>query len=178
MPVASPFSSTGNFQQSVTGGDIPDASGFGRVRLSPYAFNTDGLATTGAYSALGAGPDPPNSPNGSATYNINAPGVELLWGSPDSYNQATFFPEPNGMGMPLGTFTGADLGVPSLGTLFSLVTFFASSGDIGSVMLSNSGSAAFEFGGPNPVPLPPAIYSFGSVLVGAFWLARRKRRAA
>jgi hypothetical protein len=93
------------------------------------------------------------------------------------FNEATFFSGPGGTGMNLGTFTGADLGVPSPGTLFSLVTFFASSGDIGSVELSNSGSAAFEFGGPDPVPLPPAIYLFGSVLGGAFWLGRRKRSA-
>jgi hypothetical protein len=28
-----------------------------------------------------------------------------------------------------------------------------------------------------PVPLPPAIYLFGSVLGGAFWLGRKKRSA-
>jgi hypothetical protein len=177
--VATPVTDSGNFQQSVTGGDTP-VNGIGSGgRLSPYAFNSDGLATTGAYSVLGAGPDPPNVPAGSATYNINAPGVELLWGSPDSYNQATFFSTPNGMGTSIGSFTGQDIGpLPGAsGSESSLVTFFATSGDIGSVTLSNSGSAAFEFGGPDPVPLPPAIYLFGSALGGAFWLGRRKRSA-
>jgi hypothetical protein len=31
---------------------------------------------------------------------------------------------------------------------------------------------------PPEIPLPPAIYLFGSVLGGAFWLGRRKRSAA
>jgi hypothetical protein len=30
---------------------------------------------------------------------------------------------------------------------------------------------------PSEIPLPPAIYLFGSVLGGAFWLGRRKRSA-
>jgi hypothetical protein len=60
---------------------------------------------------------------------------------------------------------------------FDLVTFTAASGGgIGSVVLSNNTGAAFEFG-IGVVPLPPAIYLFGSVLGGAFWLGRRKRSA-
>jgi len=180
MPVATPASSTGNFLQSVTGGDTPSPSGVGiGGRLSPYAFNTNGTADA-AYSVLGAGPNPPNSPNGTATYNINAPAAELLWGSPDPYNSVEFFSGPNDSGMSLGTFTGSDLGCFNStcnATLSSLVTFTAASGDIGSIMLSNAGSAAFEFGGPDPVPLPPAIYLFGSALGGAFWLGRKKRSA-
>jgi hypothetical protein len=50
-------------------------------------------------------------------------------------------------------------------------------GNIGSVVLSNSGSAAFEFAGPIAEPLPPAIYLLGSVLGGVFWLGRKKRSA-
>jgi hypothetical protein len=174
MPVATPVSSSGNFEESVTGGDTP-INGIGSGgRMSPYAFNTNG--TTGAtFSVLGDGTNG-GSPVGSAIYDLNAPAVELLWGSPDSYNQVEFFSGPDGMGTSQGTFTGANLGVPS-GTLFSLVTFAVASGDIGSVELSNSSSAAFEFGGPDPVPLPPAIYLFGSVLGGAFWLGRKKRSA-
>jgi hypothetical protein len=125
------------------------------------------------------------SPVGSATYNINAPAAELLWGSPDLYNEVTFFSEPGGMGTNLGSFIGADLacfGTSCHATAFDLVTFAASSGDIGSVVLSNSmnglgNAAAFEFAGPEPIPLPPAIYLFGSVLGGAFWMSRRKRGA-
>jgi len=183
MAVVTPVSTSGNFEESVTGGDTPTASGIGTGgRLSPFAFNTgtgaDGIAARfdEPYSVLGAGPNPPGSPVGSATYNTNSPAVEILWGSPDSYNEATFFSGLDGTGTNIGMFSGSDLAVPS-GTLFSLVTFTASSGDIGSVVLSNSSFAAFEFVGPDPIPLPPAIYLFGSVLGGAFWLGRRKRSA-
>jgi hypothetical protein len=114
------------------------------------------------------------------TYNINAPTADLLWGSPDPYNEVTFFSEPGGMGTNLGSFNGTDLACFSTScnqTAFDLVRFAASSGDIGSVVLSNTAKAAFEFADPDPILLPPAIYLFGSVLGGAFWLGRRKRRA-
>jgi len=167
--------------QSVTG-NVPPA-GVATVRLSPYAMNTDGLATTGAYSVLGAAQAGVGPFTGTATYNINAPSADLLWGSPDPYNEVTFFSEPGGMGTNLGSFNGTDLAcfiTSCHQESFDLVTFAASSGDIGSLMVSNSMNAmgnapAFEFAGPDPVPLPPAIYLFGSVLGGAFWLARRKR---
>jgi len=85
------------------------------------------------------------------------------------------------MGTNLGSFT--DLACFSTGcdqTAFDLVTFAASSGDIGSVVLSNSmngmgSAAAFEFGVPDPIPLPPTIYLFGIALGGPFWLVRGKR---
>jgi hypothetical protein len=182
-----PASFSGNFLQSVTGSipaTVPPAEwllpgGPPRAQLSPYAFNTgpgsDGSsATTDApYSVLGAGT---GSSIGTATYNVDSSSFALLWGSPDSYNQVAFFAGLNGTGSPEGTFTGADLACFTRtcnGMQFDLVTFTASAGgDIGSVVLSNNTSAAFEFG---VVPLPPAIYLFGSVLGGAFWLARRKR---
>ena len=180
-PVVTPVASNGNFELNVTG-SVP------AVRLSPYAFNTgpgpggSAAATDAPYSVLGAGS---GSPVGSATYNINAPTTDLLWGSPDPYNEVTFFSGPDGMGTDLGSFNGTNLACFSTScnqAAFDLVTFAASSGDIGSVVLSNSmngmgNAAAFEFGGPDPIPLPPAIYLFGSVLGGAFWLARRKRSA-
>ena len=99
--VATPLSVSGNLQQSVMGGDTPTASNQGSGgRLSPYAFNNgtgaDGiLARADApYSVLGAGPNPPGSPNGSATYNINSPSAELLWGSPDPGNRVTLWSGP------------------------------------------------------------------------------------
>jgi len=164
--VATPVSSSGNFIQSVTG-SIPN------VRMSPYALNTDGLQDSGEYSVLGAANGA--GPDGSAIYNINAPAAELLWGSPDPYNLVTLFSGPGGTGTDLGSFTGSDVAQPDFVTV--LATFTDPSGNIGSMTLTNHTAAAFEFAGPNAVPLPPAIYLFGSVLGGAFWLARRKRSA-
>jgi hypothetical protein len=169
-----PVSTSGNFLQSMTG----SASG---VILSPYANNTDGNAGA-PYSVLGAGNG--NGVTGSATYNIGNYAALLLWGSPDPYNVVQFFSGRDGTGNSLGTFNGADLAC--FNTLchdagFDLVYFSTEATgediNIGSVVLSNSGSPAFEFGGPIEEPLPPAIYLFGSVLGGAFWLSRRKRSA-
>jgi hypothetical protein len=111
---------------------------------------------------------------------VDSSSFTLLWGSPDAYNQVALFSGLNGTGSPEGTFTGAGLacGRSTCNQMqFDLVTFTASGGgDIGSVVLSNNTSPAFEFG-IGAVPLPPAIYLFGSVLGGAFWLRRRKRSA-
>jgi hypothetical protein len=103
--------------------------------------------------------------------------------SPDPYNQVAFFSGTDGTGNSLGTFNGTDLAC--FNTLchdagFDLVYFSTEAsggGNIGSVVLSNSGSAAFEFAGPIAEPLPPAIYLLGSVLGGVFWLGRKKRSA-
>jgi hypothetical protein len=186
-----PVSFSGNFLQSVTGSNpttVPPEEwllpgGPPRIRFSPYAFNTgpgpDGsaAATDAPYSVLGAGTGPPI---GSATYNVDSTSFTLLWGSADSYNKVAFISGLDGEGSPEGTFTGADLacGRSTCNQMgFDLVTFTASSGgDIGSVVLSNNTSAAFEFG-IGIVPLPPSIYLFGSVLGGAFWITRRKRGA-
>jgi len=182
-----PASVSGNFAQSVT-------SGMGGVDASPYSGYT-GL-TGSAFSVLGAGPVPANSPVGSATYNVNSSSFTFLWGSPDPWNEVTFFSGPDGTGSVLGTFTGTSLECYASGPCrdsgWDLVTFSASSGDIGSVVLSNADIIAFEFSipvttvpvpvttPPLPVtttPLPGAIYLFGSALGGVFWLGRRKRGA-
>ena len=105
----------------------------------------------------------------------------LLWGSPDPFNVVQFFSGQGGTGNSLGTFNGADLAC--FNTLchdvgFDLVLFdteASGEANIGSVVLSNSEGPAFEFAGPIQEPLPPALYSFGSALGGAFWLSRRKR---
>ena len=190
-----PASFSGNFLQIVT-------SGQGGVNASPYSGYTG--VTGAAFSVLGAGNN--GSPIGSATYNVNSSSFTLLWGSPDPWNQVEFFSGQDGTGSSLGTFTSTDLdcyaGLSGAchDRAWDLVTFTASSGDIGSVVLSNADIIAFEFGilpgsttpppgGTTPppggttsppvgtTPLPGAIYLFGSVLGGAFWLGRRKRRA-
>jgi hypothetical protein len=121
------------------------------------------------------------SPIGSATYNVNSSSFGLLWGSPDPYNQVAFFSGLNGMGSNLGEFNSTNLACFSTScneTGFDLATFTDPSGDIGSVVLSNSTAAAFEYGiDPLSTPLPGTIYLFGSVLVGAFWLNSKKHRA-
>jgi hypothetical protein len=185
-----PASQSGTFSQSVIGSipsTVPPANwllpgGPSRVQLSPYAFNTgpgpDGsaAATNASYSGLDIGGDGGSS----VTYNVNSSSFRLLWGSPDLYNEVEFFSEANGTGSPEGAFNGTNLACGSSSCAdsgFDLVTFAASSGDIGSAALTDTGPAAFEFG-INPasaVPLPASIYLFASVLGGAFWMSRKKR---
>jgi len=122
------------------------------------------------------------APIGTATYNVNSSSLTFLWGSPDPYNSVTLFSGANGTGTQLGTFTGSDLACFASGACkdggFDLVTFTALGGDIGSIVLSNNTTAAFEFNlDPAATPLPSAIYLFGSVLGGVFWVGRRKRSA-
>jgi hypothetical protein len=176
---STPASESGNFIQSFTG-----SFDGGIDTKSPYINNIgagpagSAAAMNAPYSVLGDGA---GSPIGSATYNVNSSSFIFLWGSPDTYNQVEFFSGPNGTGSSEGTFTGTNLACFASGTCdgtdFDLVTFTASGGDIGSVVFSNNTGAAFEFNiGPFAVatPLPSAIFLFGSLLGGVFWLGRRK----
>jgi hypothetical protein len=127
---------------------------------------------------------------GSATYNVNSNSFTLLWGSPDPYNQIAFFTGSNGTGTLLDViggnttnYNGSNLACfasTCADTLFDLVTFVASGGNIGSVVLTDAG-AAFEFGfdpSPAATPLPAALPLFATGL-GALGLLgwRRKRKA-
>ena len=105
-------------------------------------------------------------PSSSATYSIASMSgaFTLLWGSPGASHQVQFFSGANGTGQLEGSFTGADLLCG--GCDFSLVTFSAIGGSIGSVVLSNSGPTAFEYripelSDPNlpppPSPPPPVV---------------------
>lgn len=181
-----PDAFTPTFVQSVIG-SIPN------VERSPYETNTVGANT--AYSVLSPGGDP--APGSSATYNLyGATKFTILWGSPDTYNHITFYSGLLGTGSVLST-DGAS-GVDYIGTdtvcnpglcnqlAWDLVSFSSTSG-IGSVVLSDAGTAAFEYGlaplppqGPGTVPLPAAVWLFGSVVAGAAGASRlrRKRKAA
>jgi hypothetical protein len=181
-------SASGIFSQNVTGSIIG-------VELSPYAFNTgsgpDGSAAAmnAAYNVLG-----PGGGWGSATYNINSSSFTFLWGSPDPYNQIAFYTGPNGSGSVIDVVGGnntyydgsnlACFGNTCTQTLFDLVTFAVSSGDIGSVILTDAGPA-FEYeldpppanSAPDPLPLPASLPLFAGGLSALGLLGcRRKRR--
>jgi hypothetical protein len=140
---AAPVSESGIFSQSVTG----SITG---VELSPYASNTgtgpggSAAATNAAYSALGVG-----GGMGSATYNVNSNSLTLLWGSPDPYNQIGFYTGPSGTGSLIDViggnttnYNGSNLACfasTCSDTLFDLVIFAVSSGNIGAVVLTDAG---------------------------------------
>lgn len=147
--------------------------------LSPYAFNSN-YSTVGVnwnYDVLDAG----GGPTSSAIFNlVNTDTFTLLWGSPDTYNIVQLYSGPNGTGTLEATYNGGNLtcyATTCKDTLYDLVTFTDVTEDIGSIVLTDTGQAAFEFG-LNPTPLPAALplFASGLFLIGLFaW--RRKRNA-
>jgi len=158
-------SSTGFFTQT-TAGSIAN------VQRSPFASsstNYSAISNNAVYTA------------GSATYNYAAglTSFSFLWGSPDSYNTVKFYSGQGGTGSVVGTFTGSSLADPTKGLGYDLVTFSAAGGTIGSVVLSDSGQPAFEYGNVTPTPLPAALPLFASALgIGGVFLRLRKKKAA
>ena len=171
-----PSDSTPTFVQNVSGS-------VATVERSPYELNNNGLA--GAfYSVLAPGGQPTFA---NATYNFAADTTvfALLWGSPDTYNNVAFYNGPNGTGGLIGTsLAGSDLSCyPNNCTqlAWDVVTFTASGGTFGSVILTDTGPAAFEFGlrvGTNQgeTPLPAAFWLFGTVIAGTAGASRMRRR--
>jgi hypothetical protein len=177
-PLANDFSPT--YDASVSGS-------IGDVERSPYETNTNG--TAGAfYSVLDPGGGPPTS---DAIYNLNgATSFVILWGSPDTYNQITFWSGADGTGTQLST-SGAS-GVNYVGTdtacyqtscmqlAWDLITFNIAGG-AGSVELSDTGTAAFEYGIPTdltslPTPIPAAMPLFAGGLGVLGLLGRRRKK--
>jgi hypothetical protein len=130
---------------------------------------------------------------GSATYNVNSSSLTLLWGSPDPYNQIAFYTGPNGTGSLIDViggnttnYNGSNLACfasTCSDTLFDLVTFAVSGGNIGSVVLTDAG-AAFEYElapTPDTLPLPASLPLFAgglSALGLLGWQRRRKSRVS
>lgn len=175
-----PNDSTPTFVQNVSG----SISG---VERSPYEDNTNGLAGA-LYSVLAPGGQ---SGPASATYNFSEGTTvfALLWGSPDLYNNVAFYTGADGTGTQIGittfgsTMDGSQTSCYSTtcnGLGWDVVTFTAD-GSIGSVVLTDTGQAAFEFGlrvGTNQgeTPLPAAFWLFGTVIAGAAGASRMRRR--
>ena len=166
--INSPVSTTGDFILSTSGS-------VDQHRLSPFGSGD----TTNVYSAISS-----NNIPGSATYNLapSATSFSFLWGSPDSFNSVSFFSGLGGTGTLLGSFTGSDLTPSNPHTGFDLVTFLASGGFIGSVVLADSGQAAFEFanvGAQTPLPAALPLYAAGVGFMGLLgWRRKRKQSLA
>ena len=167
--ITAPNSTTGTFNLSTSGS-------VGGVQRSPYEGT--GIPNT-PYSVLSAG----GVGAGTATYNCSGcTTFSLLWGSPDNYNFLDFWTGANGTGSIIATFIGSDLVPPAtLGLGFDEVSFSTlGTGTFGSVVLWDSGPAAFEYSNvavPGPVVgagLPGLLAACGGLLA----LARRRRKAA
>lgn len=160
--VTAPNSFTGPFVLSTTGS-------IANVQRSPWGDSD----TTHPYSVLSAG----GTAASSATYNLGSTGFSFLWGSPDSYNVVTFYSLANGGGSVLGTFTGTNLVPPaSAGAGFDFISFNVDTGTIGSVVLADTGQAAFEYANVGTTPLPSTWLMLLSGFAGFGFLAYRGTR--
>jgi hypothetical protein len=122
--------------------------------------------------------------NFSATYTFGSPqaSLQMLWGSPDTYNTIEFL---NGA-TPVFTLTGAGLHPTTFGLGHDLVTFTDTTGSFTAVVLSSTQNA-FEFadlistpvGSQGTTPLPGALplYVAGVGIVGFVgWRRKRKQK--
>jgi hypothetical protein len=152
------------------------------VQLSPYQGTSD---YTDQYSVLdgmlGGG-----IPDSTATYNqgngLNTSVFKFLWGSPDAYNTVNFYSGLNGTGGLIASITGSDLSDATPGSGYDFVTFTATGGTIGSVVLEDAGSAAFEYadqtlgGNLAGTPIPAALPLFAAGLGFLALFSRRRKQ--
>jgi hypothetical protein len=112
---------------------------------------------------------------GTAYYNMTGTGLNIFWGSPDSYNTLTFYTGANGTGNSV-SLAGDNplLGVVTAGLGHYLVQILTSE-VFNSVSLS-SGLPAFEFSNLAATPIPAALPLFATGLGLMGWLGRRRKR--
>jgi hypothetical protein len=180
-PVSNPAPTTffGTFSDTQT-------TSITNAQLSPY----QGTADQGdQYSVLDSGVGG-GIPNSTATYNqgngTNTSVFSFLWGSPDSYNTVNFYSGELGTGTLIASISGSALVDDTPGSGFDFVTFTASGGTIGSVVLEDAGSAAFEYadqsvggnlaGTPLPAALP--LFAGGLGLVALFSRRRKQNKSS
>jgi hypothetical protein len=171
-------SGTGNFNGAQLGS-------VGDKTTSPYDNSTS------FYSVLDYGGST-TGPEESALFVVPTAGgattLDMLWGTPDSYNSLSFYTSNNGTGTAIQTFTGTQiaalLGVKT-GVNGTSSIQFLSSVDFGSfVLLDNPGQAAFEYsvssisggGSTSTTPLPAALPLFAGGLGLIGMLSRRRKQ--
>ena len=165
--VLSPDSTTGNFQDNIIGNNLGACSS--TVDCARTPFEGTALENTAQYSSVQGG--------GTATYNLTATTLLILWGSPDTYNHIDFYRN----NILVDTVAGDDGSIvppATLGTGFANVQI-AVAGGFDMFVLRSETSDAFEYANVSAVPLPAALPLFGAGLMGLLGLLGwRRRRAA
>ena len=118
--------------------------------------------------------DGPSNPNNPAVleFSVDQRGFAFLWGSPDDYNELTFFLD----GQEVLTFLGTVVQPPiAVGSAF--VEF---KGKFDAVSFFSDGKNAFEWSSMSAtaVPLPATVWMMLAALGSLGFVARRKRAAA
>ena len=129
----------------------------------------DGCTTN--YFAVG----PSNLPN---PVKLNFEDVQnyfsMLWGSPDTYNELTFYLGDNDV----GSFTStADVPRATAGGASAGSVFVAFTGEYDAVHFDSGNSNAFEFSNVSTVPLPASAFLLMAGLGGLAAMRRRKKVA-
>src|SRR6185437_10541767 len=142
-----PSAFTPTFTQNFFGNDLPGGA------RSPYEDNGAGFELI-PYSVLSPGHVNDPIPGSNATYNLNgSTGFSILWGSPDSYNHLEIFDQSNALVGITNIGNGTDLngtqlpcfGAGSCTNLHWVVLTFTGETALGKFVLSDNGTAAFEF---------------------------------
>lgn len=162
FPIAAPTSTTGVFGSSNL--NTPTIS------INPFGSNPADFYYVLSQSGVGAG---------TATYDIagGSTNFSLLWGSPDTYNSIKFCTGLDGGGtcVTISPTVGGTFSATSSG--YDLIDF-TSDVAFNSVILADSGQAAFEWSNVTVTPLPAALPLFAGGLGLLGFLGRKKRRAA
>jgi hypothetical protein len=187
-----PTSSTSPFTSQATGTDFNVTGSLANVYRSPFENANPGSGATynssnGGYYLPGAYNLPYTSVEGggSATYTFaNSEKIlEVLWGSPDSYNTLTFY---NGSTLE-GTITGSALDILTYGhdevvlelsgdSTFTSVTFSSTTNAFEFADLAVSPGPDSRFSPIPSTPLPSTWLLMLTGLTGLGWMAGRRQR--
>jgi hypothetical protein len=160
--ITTPSAHTGNFTLSTTGSPSGQSSPFGD-NTTPFSCLSCGAGGVGT-----------------ATYTIAAgmTGFSIFWGSPDSYNQVEFLDGSTPVATVDGNiFLGTDLNPPA-GSGHNLVSFSFNGATVTSVVLTDTGTQAFEYSDAMATPLPAALPLFMGGLGMVGFVSRRRKRQA
>ncbi len=159
------FPSTGGYQ----------APNFGSGSVLPAVGSVPGVYRS-PWEGLGApyeGLQYTSVESGTIGYNLTGTLLSFFWGSPDSYNELTFYTGLNGTGDASDVFTGSNLPDTS-GLGHHWVTFLTET-TFRSVTFGSGTQAAFEFANVTATPLPAALPLFASGL-GVLGFGRMRRK--
>jgi len=151
-------------------GDVTSSPCVGEQQIEQFGFNFSGVTLTASNFDFSSNTAGPGDANWSTNFSANMDGfgtfdvaVEKPAGSAAAGVDPLMFLITGVTGDSIATYAtdGSTGGQPNSGSLFS-------------AKVSSTGPGAF-IGGGSPVPVPAAVWLFGSGLLGLIGLARRKK---
>ena len=157
--VLAPTSTTGTVGLNVIGND------FAGSELSRSPWDTTIYEATGKYNAVYGGA------TATYLYSVDQTEFSLMWGSPDTYNTLEFFNNGGSVFSVVGTavqppVSSGFVNVSVTDLVFDKVVFSSADDSFEYAKLSHS-----------PIPIPAAVWLFGSGLLGLVGIARRNKNS-